>query len=53
MVVPPCFRDVYTILQLSGWGTILVSIDVTLSILSVVLYIAMTYHPLNVSLWLG
>lgn len=34
----------------AGWGTILVMVDVTLSVFSVILYIAMTYHPLNVSL---
>lgn len=33
----------------AGWGTILVMIDVVLSVFSVILYIAMTYHPINVS----
>jgi hypothetical protein len=33
----------------AGWGTILVMADVSLSVLSVIIYIAMTYHPINVS----
>jgi hypothetical protein len=33
----------------AGWGTILVMADVSLSVLSVIIYIALTYHPINVS----
>lgn len=36
----------------AGWGTVLVLSDVTLSVLSVLLYIVATYLPQNaVSLW--
>lgn len=37
-----------TVAAAAGWGTILVMVDVFLSIISVLLYIVMTYHPINV-----
>lgn len=35
---------------LAGWGTVLIMLDVTLSLASVVMYIAGTYFPSGVSI---
>lgn len=37
------------LLVLAGWGTVAVLLDVSLSLLAVFVYVAMTYRPLLVS----
>lgn len=38
------------LLVYAGWGSVLIVLDVSLSLLCVLVYVAMTYNPLLVSI---